>query len=169
MRKMIARIGAIVYIAAIVVITVLFTIRDANDILVREVVIEAGSEIKIEDFFERCPEDARFVTDISGIDTKVPAVYQLKVFYSEAFEKDVVLKIEDHTAPKGIALPKIQYASLRWPDASECVGYLVDLSGIAKIEYLNGVPEYRLTGDYMVPPSAVVRLRSASNQSMTLV
>ena len=46
MRKMIARIGAIVYIAAIVVITVLFTIRDANDILVREVVIEAGSDVR---------------------------------------------------------------------------------------------------------------------------
>ena len=54
---MIARIGAIVYIAAIVVITVIFTIRDANDILVREVVIEAGTEIKIEDFFEKCPEE----------------------------------------------------------------------------------------------------------------
>ena len=151
MRKTLARIGACVYVAGIVSATVLLTIRDANENLVREVVIEAGSQIRIEDFFERCPEDARFVTDVSCIDTNVPAVYQLKVFYSDAFEKDVILRIEDHTAPKGIALPKMQYASLRWPEASECVGYLVDLSGIAKIEYQNGVPDYQLTGDYIVP------------------
>ena len=74
-----------------------------------------------------------------------------KVFYDEAFEKDVTLRIEDHTAPKGIALPKNQYASLAWPEASECVGYLYDLSGIASIEYKNGVPDYQLTGDYLVP------------------
>ena len=151
MRKTLARIGACVYVAGIVSATVLLTIRDANENLVNEVVIEAGSQIRIEDFFERCPEDARFVTDVSCIDTNIPAVYQLKVFYSDAFEKDVILRIEDHTAPKGIALPKMQYASLRWPEASECVGYLVDLSGIAKIEYQNGTPDYQLTGDYIVP------------------
>lgn len=149
--RLIGKIGAGIYCASIVAASVFFTIDDADKNLIKEVVIEAGSGIRIEDFFYECPEDARFVTDVSVIDTKVPAVYQLKVFYDEAFEKDVVLKIEDHTAPKGIALPKMQYASLDWPDASECVGYLYDLSGIAKIEYRDGVPDYELTGDYMVP------------------
>lgn len=101
MHKIVGRIAAFLYIAAILVVTVVFTIRDANRNLVREVTIEAGSEIKIEDFFKECPKDARFVTDISGIDTDIPAVYQLTVFYDEAFEKDVILRIEDHTPPKG--------------------------------------------------------------------
>ena len=151
MNKKIGKIGAFFYIGAIVVATVLFTIRDANRNLKKEVVIEAGSEIKIEEFFNECPDDARFLSDISVIDTNIPAVYKLTVFYGEAFEKDVILRIEDHTKPKGIALPRNQYASRRWPDASECVGYLYDLSGIAKIEYLNGVPDYQYTGDYSVP------------------
>ena len=147
MHKIIGRITAFLYIAAILVITVVFTIRDANRNLVREVTIEAGSKIQIEDFFKECPKDARFVTDISGIDTNIPAVYQLTVFYDEAFEKDVILRIEDHTPPKGVALPKMQYARVKWPEPSECVGYLYDLSGIATIEYRDGVPDYQLTGD----------------------
>ena len=151
MNKKLFKIGAFLYIAAIIAITVIFTIRDADRNLKKTVVIEAGSLIRIEDFFVECPEDARFVTDVSGIDTNVPAIYKLTVFYGEAFEKDVVLKIEDHTSPKGVPVPKMQYASLPWPDASECVDYLYDLSGIAKIEYQNGTPQYIYTGDYMVP------------------
>ena len=151
MHKIIGKILACVYCAAIIAGTVYFTIRDADRNIIKDVTIEAGSQIRIEDFFHDCPEDARFVTDISAIDTNVPSIYMLKVVYGEAFEKDVTLRIEDRTPPKGIALPKNQYASLEWPEASECVGYLYDLSGIAKIEYRDGVPEYQLTGDYLVP------------------
>lgn len=151
MFKVIGKILACVYCAAIIAGTVYFTVRDADRNIIKEVTIEAGSQIRIEDFFHDCPDDARFVTDISAIDTNVPSIYMLKVFYGEAFEKDVTLRIEDRTPPKGIALPKNQYASLEWPDPAECVGYLYDLSGIAKIEYRDGVPEYQLTGDYLVP------------------
>ena len=151
MHNFMGKVGAVVYCTAIITASVAFTIKDADSNLNRTVVIEAGSNIRVEDFFKECPKDAKFVTDTSVIDTNIPAVYKLKVFYDEAFEKDVTLKIEDHTAPKGIALPKNQYASLPWPDASECVGCLYDLSGIAKIEYLNGTPTYEYTGDYMVP------------------
>ena len=151
MYKIIAKIGSMVYCAVIVVVSVVCTIRDANKNLVNEVCIEAGSDIHIEDFFKKCPDDAKFETDISQIDTDVPYVYQLTVKYSEVFVEDVTLRIEDHTAPKGIALPKEQYASLPWPDASECVGCLYDLSGIAKVEYRDGTPTIQYTGDYMVP------------------
>ena len=150
MFKNIGKIGAFVYCAAIVAVSVIFTIRDANRNLKREAVIEAGSQIKIQDFFESCPADARFVTDISNIDTNEPAVYQLKVFYDEAFEKDVVLRIEDHTAPKGIALPKSLYTTWKAPDAADCVGYLYDLSGIAKIEF-EEEPVFKEGGDFNVP------------------
>lgn len=151
MYRLIAKIGSIAYVTAIVAVSVFCIIRDANRNLVREVMIEAGSEISIKDFFRSCPDDARFISDVSAIDTDVPAVYQLTVRYDQVFTEDVTLKIEDHTAPKGIAIPHDQYASLEWPEASECVGYLYDLSGIAKIEYRDGTPAYQFTGDYMVP------------------
>ena len=149
MNKNFAKIGAVLYCAAIVVATVCFTIRDANRNLKNDIVIEAGSEIRIEDFFERCPEDAKFLTDVSGIDTNEPAVYQLKVFYDEVFEKDVILRIEDHTAPRAIALPKLLYTTWKAPDATDCVGYLYDLSGIGKIEYKQE-PVFREGGIYNV-------------------
>ena len=149
--KHFGKFAAFFYIAAILGVTVFCTIKDANKNLKKEVVIEAGSHIKIEDFFNELPDDARFVTDISGIDTRFPAVYKLTVFYDEAFEKDVVLRIEDHTGPKGIALPKEHFTKVKWPEAYECVGYLYDLSGIASIEYQNGVPDVHETGDYLIP------------------
>ena len=150
MYKTIGKIGAFLYCAAIVVVSVVFTIRDANRNLKSDVVIEAGSHIKIEDFFETCPDDARFISDVSTINTNEPAVYQLKVFYDEAFEKDVVLRIEDHTAPRGIALPKSLYTTWNAPEAIDCVGYLYDLSGIAKVEYKE-TPVFKEGGEYNVP------------------
>ena len=51
--------------------------------LKKEVVIEAGSKIRIEDFFSDCPMNARFLTDVSEIDTNVPAVYRLSVSYED--------------------------------------------------------------------------------------
>ena len=151
MFKGIGKIGGVLYIAAIVIATVCLTIRDADRNLIKEVVIEAGSQINIGDFFNDCPEDARFVTDISGIDTNIPAVYKLKVFYSDAFEKEVTLRIEDRTGPKGVALPKSTYLGWKLPDAQDCVGYLYDLSGIAKIEFRDGEPRFTEGGEFEVP------------------
>ena len=150
MYKTIGKIGAVLYCAAIIAVSVIFTIRDANRNLKRDVVVEAGSHIKIEDFFEKCPDDARFVTDVSNINTDEPAVYKLKVFYDEAFEKEVVLRIEDHTAPRGVALPQSLYTTWKAPVAADCVGYLYDLSGISMIEYKEE-PLFKEGGDYNVP------------------
>lgn len=150
MYKFIGKIGAVLYCAALVVVSVVFTIRDANRNLRKEVTMEAGTAIRIQDFFESCPDDARFVTDISSIDTTEPAVYKLRVFYDETFEKDVILRIEDHTGPRGIALPQTLYTTWNAPEASDCVGYLFDLSGIAKIEYHDGRPSFKEGGSFNV-------------------
>ena len=88
MYKIIAKIGSLVYCAVIVVVSVVCTIRDANKNLVNEVCIEAGTDIHIEDFFKKCPDDAKFETDVSQIDTNVPSVYQLTVKYSEVFVEE---------------------------------------------------------------------------------
>ena len=117
----------------------------------KEVVIEAGSVIRIEDFFADMPSDARFLTDVTDIDTNVPAIYQLKVTYEKAFEEDVTLKIEDHTGPVGTAVAQTVYTMWKMPEAEECVDDLYDLSGISKISYLDDAPVFNAGGIFDVP------------------
>lgn len=117
----------------------------------KEVILEAGSQIKIQDFFADCPADAKFVTDVSGIDTNVPAIYELKVFYEKTFTENVTLKIEDHTGPDGKAVAQTVYTTCRVPDAADCVCELYDLSGIAKIAYQDKEPSFANEGQFSVP------------------
>ena len=156
MLKAIVKVGAVIICSAIIVAFAYYKLRDAGEIVREEVVIETGSDIEITDFFDNCPADAGFVTDVSGIDTKEPAVYKLRVSYgrnSEKVEKDVILKIEDHTAPEGVAVPQSLYTNWKMPEAKACVDKLYDLSGIASVEYQNGTPEFKKTGTFDVPVS----------------
>ena len=125
--------------------------KQGKDNLKKEVVIEAGSSIKIEDFFSNCPVDAKFVTDVSDIDTDVPAVYQLTISYEKAFTEDVTLKIEDHTGPDGKAISQRVYTTWKMPEAEECVDGLYDLSGIAVVKYGEGTPKFEKGGEFSVP------------------
>ncbi len=125
--------------------------KQAKDNLKKEVVIEAGSSIKIEDFFSNCPVDAKFVTDVSDIDTDVPAVYQLTISYEKAFTEDVTLKIEDHTGPDGKAISQRVYTTWKMPEAEECVDGLYDLSGIAIVKYEEDTPKFEKSGEFSVP------------------
>ena len=119
--------------------------------LKKEVILEAGSRIRIEDFFSTCPDDAKFITNVSDIDTDVPAVYLLKVFYEKKYTDDVTLKIEDHTGPKGNAVAQEVYTTWKMPEAAECVDDLYDLSGIAKVEYQDGTPKFTEGGMFKIP------------------
>ena len=140
---------AVLFCVAVVTAVVAYLIIDHADKNARnEFVLEAGNQIRIEDFFENCPEDAKFATDVSGIDVNVPAVYRLKVSYDKVFEKEVTLRIEDHTGPVGEAIPQTQFTLTKWPEASECVGCLYDLSGIATVKYKEELPKKLNTGDY---------------------
>lgn len=121
-----------------------------NGIVKNDVVIEAGSSLKIEDFFEACPPDAKFVTDVSTIDTTIPAVYMLTVNYGEFFRQNVTLRIEDHTAPSGVAIPQTQFTQSKWPEATDCVEDLYDLSGIASVKYKDELPVNSGTGEFSV-------------------
>ena len=116
MKKTIGIIVAVLVFAAIATVSASCFFKkadnnpgEADSNLREEVTIEAGSAINISDFFNDLPDGAEFVSDITGIDTNVPAVYQLKVKYNEVPEKDVILRIEDHTAPVGDAVPQSFY------------------------------------------------------------
>lgn len=119
--------------------------------LKKEVVLEAGSQIKIQDFFSECPIDAKFVTDVSDIDTNIPAIYQLTVFYEKAFTEDVTLKIEDNTGPEGSPVAQTVYTTWKMPEAEDCVDGIYDLSGIAKITYKEGTPSFTAGGEFPIP------------------
>ena len=151
-RIVLGAFGAFVITAAVAAGSCYYSVdKKENKTVKKEVVIEAGSEIRIEDFFSDCPIDAKFLTDISGIDTDVPAIYKLTVFYENAFKEDVTLKIEDHKGPEGRPVPRTVYTTWKMPDAKECVENLYDISGIAKVEYKDGTPAFRSEGSYEVP------------------
>lgn len=122
----------------------------SKDKIKTDVIIEAGSPITLEAFFDTVPDNAVFLTDVSAIDTTIPAVYQIKIGYGKK-EADVIVRIEDHTGPTGQAVPMTLYLNWKIPEASECVAYLYDLSGIAKIEYQEGAPVFTQGGEFNVP------------------
>ena len=140
---------------AICVLTIcmiaLFAACDNKSNVKTDVLIEAGNPITLDAFFDVVPDNATFLTDISGIDTSVPAIYQIKIGYGKNKEADVILRIEDHTGPVGDAIPMTVYSNWKMPEASDCVAHLYDLSGIAKIDYQEGVPNFTVGGEYNVP------------------
>lgn len=149
-RKHLGTFLKIAYCTGIAAMTVLLSIRDARANLKKDAVIEAGSSIRIEDFFSKLPQDAGFVTDISSIDTTVPAVYKLKVHHDLVFTDTVSLRIEDTTAPTGDGLTKKILSYEELPDASEMVSNAFDLSGIASVEYAVR-PDITEGGDIYAP------------------
>ena len=103
-----------------------------ND-LKTDVTIEVGSPISIDAFFENVPEGAEFLTDVSGINTAEPGVYQLKIRCGKK-SADVILRIEDHTPPAGEAIPQTVYLNWKMPAAKDCIANLYDFSGIALVD-----------------------------------
>jgi len=116
----------------------------------KDVTIEAGTPLTLDVFFDIKPADCEFLTDVSGIDTNKVAVYQLKIRYGSK-QDDVVLRIEDHTAPVAEAVPMTVYMNWKMPEPEECVTNVYDLSGIAKIEYQDGSLKFTAGGEFQVP------------------
>ena len=119
--------------------------------VITDVTIEAGSTFSIDDFFQTKPEDARFITDVSGIDTKIPAVYGLKVGFDKYFDQEVRLTIQDTTAPTGKAVKQEFFTIDPFPAVEKCVTDLYDLNGIAEVKFRDGIPDVSAGGDFTVP------------------
>lgn len=119
--------------------------------LLTDVTIEAGSSFTLDDFFRTKPQNARFITDVSGIDTKIPAVYGLKIGFDKYFSQEVRLTIQDTTAPTGKAVKQEFFTVDQFPEAEDCVSNLYDLNGIASVKYRDGIPDISAGGDFTVP------------------
>ena len=119
--------------------------------LLTDVTIEAGNSFTLDDFFETTPKEARFITDVSGIDTSIPAVYGLKIGFDKYFSQEVRLTIQDTTAPTGKAVKQEFFTVDPFPEAEKCVSDLYDLSGIASVKFKNSIPDISEGGDFTVP------------------
>ncbi len=156
-KKQIAMLAGIIVLAVVAVVCgiMLFTPAAGINASVKEdVVLEAGTAITLDAFFDNVPMDAVFLTDISGIDITQPAVYQLKIGYGHNKVADVVLRIEDHTGPTGEPVPQEIFLNWKMPEAKDCVANLFDLSGVAKVYYTEGTPKFTAGGTYQVSVSA---------------
>ena len=128
----------------------LFAACNSLNNLKKDVTIEVGTPISIDAFFENAPGNADFLTDVSGINTNEPGVYQIRIRIGKNSE-DVVLRIEDRTPPSGEAIPTTVYLNWKMPDAQDCIANLYDFSGVAKVEYQDGVPAFTTGGEYEIP------------------
>lgn len=112
------------------------------------VTIETGTPITYDLFVtEQFPMNS-FITDVSGIDTTVPATYGLKVS-TLGITREVVLDIVDTTAPVGTAVPQVIFQD-NVPAASETVTDIYDLATVS-VSYVNEMDAPLEGGVYDVP------------------
>ncbi|MBE5932442.1 MAG: hypothetical protein E7263_03350 [Lachnospiraceae bacterium] len=149
-KILIATIAAVLLVAATTVILWNVLKVPVNDI----VVIEAGAEINIDDFFYKDVEDATFVSDIDIIDTHEPDVYNVwleakgKIVESHLVVKDTIPPVAEATY--------IETRENELPDAKDCITNIVDESEV-KIEYKE-TPDVSTEGE--IP--AIVTVTDAS-------
>ena len=116
--------------------------------IVRNVTIETGSAISLDDFFNEPIDGSYFVTDVSLIDTSHPGTYGITL-HAGRFDTESVLNVVDTTAPTGTAVPQTIYAG-RLPDVYECVTDIYDLSDVS-VSYYEENPDVSVGGDHLVP------------------
>ena len=167
-RKVLGTVLKALYLVGIAAITVVFSIRDSKTNLRDELILEAGNPVKIEYFFDKVPQDAKFITDMSSIDTNVPAVYKIKLHHDIVFDETVTLNIVDTTGPLANGLTKkiLSYGEL--PDAKDMVRDVYDLSGISSVEYAEK-PDITNGGTIDVPIRVTDNYGNASVIQSTLI
>lgn len=125
-----------------------------RDKIIREVTIELQDQIRLEDFFTEMLPEARFYTDISQINTSIPATYQLTVEATELhffdIRQQVVLNVVDIVPPAGEAVPQDIY-TYNLPDVNDVVTNVYDLTPVT-IAYV-GEPDVTRSGSYEIPVS----------------
>jgi len=141
MKKRIAEILIFTVISLIFVAGCIFNNREiVNDQIKDNATIDLDSEITLDLFYdEAVPYHARFLTDVSSIDTSLPATYKLAI-NCDYVTKFVLLEITDLTAPKAYIVPQTYLIGTEFPSADECVTDIIDKSKVT-VEYEN-VPEF---------------------------
>ncbi|MBR1798021.1 MAG: transglutaminase domain-containing protein [Clostridiales bacterium] len=162
-RKVVNVLLVLLGIAAVAVAGLIGYRRFLVSKIIPEATIETGTPIDINAFTGGRINNAVFTTDVSGIDTTVPAVYGLTLKAGNHIEvtRDVVLNIVDTTPPTAEPVPQTVYPD-GLPSASDTVTGISDLATVT-VSYAEAMPESLATGSYDVP----VKLTDASgNESV---
>ena len=145
--------GLCVVAVAVTCACVYGSINTRRESIVKEVTIEAGTPIELDDFLTEPLTDCGFFTDVTGIDTSVPGSYGIVIKFSDfgkEFHQDAVLNIVDTTAPTGEAVPQAIYCD-ELPEASSAVTNVYDLSPVT-VTYKTE-PDVSQGGEYNIPVS----------------
>ena len=126
----------------------------------REVNIEYGHPITIYDFFDKVPEDAKLLSDVSVIDTGVLGTYRVAI---EVAGRKVYsnINIIDKTAPVAKAVPQEMYLKDPVPAAETVIKDLFDLSDVS-VAYSGGGLSFAQGGKFDVNVDLVDRYGNAS-------
>lgn len=114
----------------------------------REVVVEAGSPVTLDLFFNEPMEDTAFISDVSRIDTTIPAIYAVDIRVWK-FTVHTTLTIQDTTPPTGLPVSQIIFSD-NLPDAQDCVTSVMDISPVS-VRYEDAFPNVHEGGQYDVP------------------
>lgn len=141
--------GAALVITAVVIVVLYKRYqRFLRAQIIREVTIEAGTPISPDAFFTSKAPNAKFITDISTIDTSVPQSYTLDVKTGKSLVsvvEKVTLNIVDTTAPTATAVPQQIYWD-KIPDAKDVVTDVYDMSPV-EISYVEPMGKETVAGE----------------------
>lgn len=121
--------------------------------IIPEVTIESGTPIDINSFVTEQRADAFFVTDMSSIDSNIPATYQIKVSVGDivVVTRDVIFNIVDTTAPTANPVPQTIYTDTI-PAPETVVTDIIDLAPVT-VSYVEALGETMEAGSRDVPVS----------------
>ncbi len=126
----------------------------------REINIEYGHPITLANFFDKVPEDATLLSDISVIDTGKIGTYRvaLEVAGRKVYSN---INIIDRTPPVAKAVPQEMYLKDQIPEAADIVADLFDLSPVS-VEYKDKSLSFDFGGIYDVPVKLTDRYGNTS-------
>lgn len=98
--------------------------------VIKEVMLEAGSEITLSCFFEdEVPEEAAFVTDVDTIDTSHTGTYTIELMVKDK-TYSITMQIVDTVAPYAEGVPDIQAWAGVLPQPEGCVTNVTDKTDV---------------------------------------
>lgn len=112
-----------------------------------EVSVNYGHPITIGDFFTDVPKNARFITNVSQIDTGILASYDVAID-CDGHVMHSILNVVDLTGPAAVAVPCRMYCG-EAPAPETLVKNIFDMSDVT-VEYDQGAPDFTTGGDYDV-------------------
>lgn len=123
------------------------TVNDIDSRVLKEVDIEYGHPITLDNFFTEVPVNTKFITAVEQIDPGLLQSYDIAIDCGGHIVHSV-LNIVDRTAPTGRAVPYMMYTG-KAPDPKDLVTDIFDLTEVT-LSYDQGEPDLSEGGDRFI-------------------